>query len=119
MISSVRRCTLGGIIAGLNGDAFIALVPKSVNFDRRRGGEVATKYRSGTALITMSRGHNHVPHGVLDAGGWILSHSPKNNGGTRSAAHKRCGGVVPVLLLCCRSSSHQASWQAVRYSVGI
>lgn len=47
MISSVRRCTLGGIIAGLNGDASIALVPESVNFDRRRGGEVATKYRVG------------------------------------------------------------------------
>lgn len=63
MISSVRRCTLGGIISGLNGDAFVALVPESVNFDRRRGGEVATKYHGGPALIMMSRGHNHVPHG--------------------------------------------------------
>lgn len=37
MISSVRRCTLGGIISGLNGDASIALVRESANFDRRKG----------------------------------------------------------------------------------
>lgn len=94
MISSVRCCTLGVIIAGLNGDASIALVRESANFDRRRGSEVATKYLCGSAARdgretpcpTVARSCRAV------GGGWTPSHIPKNNGGTRSAAHKRCRG---------------------------
>lgn len=38
---------------------------------------------------------SHVPCPTSHSG-WTPSHSPKDNGGTRGAAHKRCGGVVPV-----------------------
>lgn len=109
MISSVRRCTLGGIISRLNGDASIALVPESANFDRRRGSEVATKYRVGQ----LARDGRDTPCptacSILPSGsGWTPSHNPKNNGGTRSAAHKRSGGVVPVPVVLCAVIAGQA-----------
>lgn len=88
MISSVRRCTLGRIISGLNGDASVALVRESTNFDRRkgqRGSEVASKYLCGTSW-------------------WRRQ-------GQECCAHKRCGGVVVYL---CPSGSRSASRSASR-----
>ena len=67
MISSVRRRTLGGIISALNGDAPIALVRETANFDRRRGGEVARKYLWAGCSQTV--GTHHAPR-VLDAACW-------------------------------------------------